>query len=103
MISTIILPLRSAATDCSRPLIAAGSAYFSLIGMGFMFAEISLLQYFSIYLGHPIYSLGVCLFSLILATGLGSLALNRSTSLPRAACLSGAWSSWFTCCASSSG
>jgi hypothetical protein len=42
--------------------------------MGFMFAEISLLQYFGIYLGHPIYSLGVCLFSLILASGIGSLA-----------------------------
>jgi hypothetical protein len=44
--------------------------------MGFMSAEISILQYFSVYLGHPIYSLGVCLFSLILATGLGSLASN---------------------------
>ena len=32
------------------------------------------LERFSIYLGHPIYSLGVCLFSLILASGLGSLA-----------------------------
>jgi hypothetical protein len=41
--------------------------------MGFMLAEIALLQYFSVYLGHPIYSLGVSLFSLILASGLGSL------------------------------
>ena len=39
-----------------------------------MLAEIALLERFSIYLGHPIYSLGVCLFSLILASGLGSLA-----------------------------
>ena len=77
VIATIILPLRSAAKNCRRPLVVAGSAYFSLIGMGFMCAEISLLQYFSVYLGHPIYSLGVCLFSLILATGLGSLASNR--------------------------
>jgi hypothetical protein len=38
-----------------------------------MLSEIALLQYFSVYLGHPIYSLGVCLFSLILASGLGSL------------------------------
>jgi hypothetical protein len=45
--------------------------------MGFMLSEISLLQYFSVYLGHPIYSLGVCLFSLILASGLGSLASDR--------------------------
>ncbi len=40
-----ILLLRSAAKNRSRALIAAGSAYFSLIGMGFMLAEISLLQY----------------------------------------------------------
>ena len=73
VIATILVPLRSAARACSRPWAVAGSLYFSLIGMGFMSAEIALLQYFSVYLGHPIYSLGVCLFSLILASGLGSL------------------------------
>jgi hypothetical protein len=30
-----------------------------------------------VYLGHPIYSLGVCLFSLILSSGLGSLASEQ--------------------------
>jgi hypothetical protein len=77
VITTIIVPLRSTATSCPRPLAILGSLYFSLIGMGFMLSEISLLQYFSVYLGHPIYSLGVCLFSLILASGLGSLASDR--------------------------
>ena len=73
VIATILVPLRSAALECPRSLAIAGSFYFSLIGMGFMLSEIALLQYFSVYLGHPIYSLGVCLFSLILASGLGSL------------------------------
>jgi len=73
VIATILVPLRSAARQSPRPLAVAGSLYFTLIGMGFMLAEIALLQYFSVYLGHPIYSLGVCLFSLILASGLGSL------------------------------
>ncbi len=77
VIATILVPLRSAARECPRPLVVAGSLYFSLIGMGFMLAEIALLQYFSVYLGHPIYSLGVCLSSLILASGLGSLASDR--------------------------
>jgi hypothetical protein len=82
VILTILVPLRSAARECPRSLAIAGSLYFSFIGMGFMLAEIALLQYFSVYLGHPIYSLGVCLFSLILASGLGSLTsdwlkLNR--------------------------
>jgi hypothetical protein len=73
VIAVILVPLKGAARQCSRPLVVAGSLYFSLIGMGFMLAEIALVQYFSVYLGHPIYSLGVCLFSLILASGLGSL------------------------------
>jgi MFS family permease len=77
VIATILVPLRGAARQCPRRLVIAGSLYFSLIGMGFMLAEIALLQYFSVYLGHPIYSLGVCLFSLILASGLGSLTSDR--------------------------
>jgi len=84
VIGTILVPLRGAARNCSSALVAAGSAYFSLIGLGFMLAEISLLQSFGVYLGHPIYSLAVCLFSLILATGLGSLASERlSIARPR--------------------
>jgi spermidine synthase len=77
VVATILTPLRSAARACSRSLAIAGSFYFALIGMGFMLAEIALIQYFSVYLGHPIYSLGVCLFSLILASGLGSLTSDR--------------------------
>ena len=77
VILTILVPLRSAARECPKSLAIAGSLYFSLIGMGFMLAEISLLQFFSVYLGHPIYSLGVCLFSLILASGLGSLTSDK--------------------------
>ncbi len=74
---TIIVPLRSIALECPRPLAITGTLYFSAIGMGFMLAEIALLQRFSVYLGHPIYSLSVCLFSLILASGIGSLVSDR--------------------------
>jgi hypothetical protein len=77
VISTILVPLRGAAQECSTSLAVTGSLYFSLIGMGFMLAEIALLQRFSVYLGHPIYSLSVCLFSLIVASGLGSLTSDR--------------------------
>jgi hypothetical protein len=77
VVATILVPLKSAAGKCPPCLVVAGTLYFSLIGMGFMLAEISLLEYFSVYLGHPIYSLGVCLFSLILASGLGSLTSDR--------------------------
>jgi spermidine synthase len=77
VVCTILLPLRSVAKAAPRPLIVPGTLYFSLIGLGFMLAEISMLQYFSVFLGHPIYALSVCLFSLILASGLGSLASAR--------------------------
>ncbi len=73
VIATILVPLRSAARACARPLALLGSLYFSLIGLGFMLAEIAFLQSFSVYLGHPVYSLSVVLFSLILASGLGSM------------------------------
>ena len=77
VICTIVLPLRIVATTASRALITRGTLYFALIGMGFMFAEISLLQFFGVFLGHPIYAMGVCLFSLILSSGAGSLASGR--------------------------
>ncbi len=77
VIVTILLPLRGAARESPLPLVGIGSLYFSLIGMGFMLAEIALLERFGVYLGHPIYSLSVCLFSLILASGLGSLTSDR--------------------------
>ncbi|HEY7287790.1 MAG TPA: hypothetical protein VH497_20215 [Vicinamibacterales bacterium] len=46
--------------------------YFSTLGMGFMLIEVSVLQRFVLLLGHPVYSLTVTLFSLLLGTGLGA-------------------------------
>ena len=74
---SIIIPLRSAVKDIGSKLVLGGTAYFFLIGIGFMFVEISLLQRMSVFLGHPIYSLSVVLFSLILTTGLGSIVSDR--------------------------
>jgi hypothetical protein len=81
---TIVIPLGGAARSAPRPLVVAGTVYFALIGVGFMLAEIALMQRFSVYLGHPSYSLGVSLFSLILSTGAGSL-LSRRVPLTRTA------------------
>jgi len=46
--------------------------YFSLIGMAFMFVEITLIQKFILFLGHPLYSVSVIIFSLLFSSGLGS-------------------------------
>jgi hypothetical protein len=52
-------------------------AYFGLLGAGFMLIEVALLQRFVLLLGHPVYSLTVTLFSLLLGTGAGSLISQR--------------------------
>jgi hypothetical protein len=51
--------------------------YFGSLGAGFMLLEVALLQRFVLLLGHPVYSLTVTLFSLLLGTGLGSLISRR--------------------------
>ena len=51
--------------------------YFAAIGTGFMLVQIPLMQRFSVYLGHPTYSVAVILFSNILAAGVGSLLSDR--------------------------
>jgi spermidine synthase len=51
--------------------------YFGALGAGFMLLEVALLQRFVLLLGHPVYSLTVTLFSLLLGTGIGSLISRR--------------------------
>jgi hypothetical protein len=65
-------PSRSAGAE-----LYAGILYFSLIGAGFMLAEIALLQRLGLLLGQPTYSLIVVLASLIGFTGVGSLLSDR--------------------------
>ena len=57
-------------------LARRGSLYFGALGAGFMLIEVAMLQRFVLLLGHPVYSLTVTLFSLLLGTGLGA-ALSR--------------------------
>jgi spermidine synthase len=71
------------------PLLIAGGGdvrgwlawlvYFGALGAGFMLIEVAVLQRFVLLLGHPVYSLTVTLFSLLLGTGLGA-ALSRRIS-----------------------
>ena len=73
----IVLPTRDAVRQVDRRVALAGSGYFLLIGLGFMFAEIGLIQRISVFLGHPVYALSIGLFSIILSTGLGSFLSER--------------------------
>lgn len=51
--------------------------YFAGAGIGYMAAEVALLQAFGLFLGHPNYALSVVLAALLLATGVGSLLSAR--------------------------
>ena len=51
--------------------------FFASIGLGFMLVQVAFMQRFSVYLGHPTHSVVVILFSMILATGLGSLLSDK--------------------------
>lgn len=51
--------------------------YFACLGMGFITVEIALVQKFTLFLGHPVYSLAVILFSLLLFSSLGSYLTGR--------------------------
>ncbi len=79
VVATIVVPLLIKKRNLSRlgenppAVIWPAAAYFSLIGIGFMFTEIGLIQRMSVFLSHPIYALGILLFTIILSAGIGSL------------------------------
>jgi hypothetical protein len=52
-------------------------AYFGLLGLGFLFVEIPLMQRFILFLGQPIYAFTAVLSALLLFSGLGSLTAPR--------------------------
>jgi hypothetical protein len=75
--ATILVPSLPSLRHVDLPIALLGSAYFLLIGLGFMFVEMGLIQRISVYLGHPVYGLAIGLFGIIVATGLGSLLSSR--------------------------
>jgi spermidine synthase len=79
VVLTIVWPARrwTRLQQCSAPEPAGAILYFIGIGLGFMLAEMGMMQQLSIFLGQPIYSLAVVLAGLILFAGLGSLASDR--------------------------
>lgn len=54
--------------------------YFGLLGLGFLFVEIPLIQGFILYLGHPSFALSTILFTILLFSGIGS-RINQHVSL----------------------
>jgi predicted membrane-bound spermidine synthase len=61
---------------------AASVLYFASLGLGFISVELSLLQHLTLLLGHPIFTLSVLLFTLLLASGIGSRLSHRFAMRP---------------------
>jgi len=51
--------------------------YFGLIGMSFIFLEITFIQRFILFLGHPLYSMALTIFALLFSSGIGSLVSKK--------------------------
>jgi hypothetical protein len=74
----LLLPfvaIRGIFRDLRRKPTAA--VYFSALGLGFIFFEITLIQRLTLVLGYPTYSLTVTLGSLLVFTGVGALLTGR--------------------------
>ena len=53
------------------------AVFFSALGMGFMLLELSLMQKFTLFLGHPTNAISVTLFSFLVSSGVGGLFSKR--------------------------
>jgi hypothetical protein len=51
--------------------------YFGCLGAGFIIVEVAMIQKFILFLGHPVYSLAVVLFSLLIFSAAGSYLTGR--------------------------
>jgi hypothetical protein len=78
VLAFLILPLllHGREPGASRPTLPS-LVYFIALGFGYILVEISLIQRFVLFLGHPTYALTVVVFLLLLSSGAGSIAARR--------------------------
>ena len=72
----IVIPFVRLAKRMPLSTLTPPVTYFSAIGMGFMLIEISQMQRLMVFLGHPVYGLGVVLFTILLFSGIGSATVG---------------------------
>ena len=78
-VTLILLPLALSrgGERGTRRLRGRTLAYFGLLGLGFLFVEIPLMQRFILFLGQPVYAFASVVASILFFSGLGSLAAPR--------------------------
>ena len=73
-LALVLLPLLVFGRRSSeRPPTGALAVYFGSLGLGYMLLEIAFIQKLVLFLGHPIYAVGVVLAGFLVFSGLGSL------------------------------
>ncbi|HET8890348.1 MAG TPA: hypothetical protein VFQ41_15710 [Candidatus Angelobacter sp.] len=78
VLAFLILPLALHRHRQSAPKTGiVALLYFITVGFGFILVEISLIQRFVLFLGHPTYALTVVVFLLLLSSGAGSVAARH--------------------------
>ena len=80
----IVLPFGRLARRMPLTELTPPVAYFSAIGMAFMLIEISQMQRLMVFLGHPVYGLGVVLFTILICSGIGSATVGALAPRPGA-------------------
>jgi hypothetical protein len=80
----IVLPFVRLARRMPLIELTPPVAYFSAIGMAFMLIEISQMQRLMVFLGHPVYGLGVVLFTILICSGIGSATVGALAPRPGA-------------------
>jgi 8-oxo-dGTP pyrophosphatase MutT (NUDIX family) len=74
----LILPLLGRIRDVRAvPRPVSTLSYFVCLGVGFIGIELTMMQRFSLFLEHPVYSLVVFLSSILLFSGLGSASTEK--------------------------
>jgi spermidine synthase len=76
VLAFLIVPLLiKAKTKTGRP--AGAISYFVAVGLGYILVEVTFIQRFVLFLGHPTYALTVVVFLMLLSSGAGSVLSRR--------------------------
>lgn len=75
VLAFLVLPLLFSKAERSRPKPAL--LYFVAVGLAYIVVEVTLIQRFVLFLGHPTYALTVVIFLMLLSSGAGSVVSRR--------------------------
>ena len=76
VVAFLVVPL-ALEGKVSSDIRVGALVYFVAIGLGYILVEITFIQRFVLFLGHPTYALTVVVFLMLVASGAGSLASGR--------------------------